>query len=77
MTDPKNCPHTGQVKIEDYAHNAGKANQELFFLAKCSSCSTILSVMPKHSYDQKFQVVFRDLADIKQHLATIANKLSK
>lgn len=74
MTNVNECKHTGDITIQEFIHNSGKPNQCNFFIARCKKCKSIISVLPRHSYEQKFQIVLRDLADIKDKLANLESK---
>ena len=73
MIDTNSCKHIAQPKVVKLIENDGKHNQQIFQVAKCGQCDTVLSVFPFYDFDQKFQTIYRDLKNINDKLADIIN----
>lgn len=76
MNNSKDCKHL-DIVTKIHRHNAGRIPQERFFVARCRSCNTVLAMAHAPFLDQKFQVIFRDLQEIKGQLATLITTIKE
>jgi hypothetical protein len=75
MADEKApCRHNASLDVKELSHKPGTAQQQLFFVVRCTVCKEIIHVSLQPRRDPGLVDIFRELESIKKLVSEIPKK---